>query len=213
MQFLIFQRSMFGISWLLRRLVRHVLSWGIQFKFLIFRDQVRVGSRVYIDAASDLKGFNLVNDGARLIGSKLGFYSYVSPYTILVETDVGNYCSIGPGCKIGLGLHPIDDISTSPYIYNEQLFKKRRQEDFDKVVIGHDVWIGANALVMGGARIGNGAVIAAGAVVTKDVPSYAVVVGVPARVLKMRFSESKIKKLEDSSWWDMGPEKVREVEW
>lgn len=76
-----------------------------------------------------------------------------------------------------------------------------------KVIIGNDVWIGSHALILGGVKIGDGAVIGAGAVVTKDVPPYAVVGGVPARIIKYRFSQEIIDKLLEIKWWNL-PENI-----
>jgi len=183
-------------------ILKKLYNLFIKTYLMVFKVDIKIGAGVYIDRETDLAGHNLINDYSRLISVKLGKYSYVSPFCILVDTEIGRYCSIGPGVKIGLGLHPIDGLSTSPYIYNQDLFKRRRKDDFLPVVIGNDVWIGANALVMGGIKVGTGAVIGAGAVVTKDVPDYAVVVGCPAKILKRRFSDKKIEQLIESKWWE-----------
>ncbi|WP_338367069.1 CatB-related O-acetyltransferase [uncultured Pseudoalteromonas sp.] len=188
--------------YIFKLVIKKIYTLLIKLYLMIFKNDIKIGRGVYIDRESSLMGHNLINDYSRLISASLGEYSYVSPFCILIDTKVGRYCSIGPGVKIGLGLHPINELSTSPYIYNQVLFKKRRKEDFSPVEIGHDVWIGANALIMGGIRVGIGAVIGAGAVVTKDVPDYAVVVGCPAKVIKKRFSETKIQELIDSKWWE-----------
>lgn len=91
-------------------------------------------------------------------------------------------------------------ISTSPEIY--KIVEENYNELKNPPVIMNDVWIGSKAIVLQGVKIGNGAIIAAGAVVTKDVPSYAIVAGVPARIIKYRFSEDIIKKIENTKWWD-----------
>lgn len=74
--------------------------------------------------------------------------------------------------------------------------------DFDKVIIGNDVWIGMNVCILPGVKIGDGAVIGAGSVVTKDVPDYAIVAGNPARIIKFRFCENTVKILKQSKWWN-----------
>jgi hypothetical protein len=78
--------------------------------------------------------------------------------------------------------------------------------------VGNDVWIGHGAILLRGITVGNGAVIGAGAVVTKDVPSYAIVAGNPARVLRMRFSAELIELLEQAAWWDLPPAKLATLE-
>ena len=72
----------------------------------------------------------------------------------------------------------------------------------DKTIIGNDVWVGYGATILRGVNIGNGAIIGAGAVVTKDVPPYAVVAGVPAKIIRFRFDDNKIDSLQKSNWWD-----------
>ncbi|RQO76828.1 acetyltransferase [Aquitalea sp. FJL05] len=127
--------------------------------------------------------------------------------------SIGKYCSISHGVKIGMGPHPLDFFSTSPLFY--QKYRGMVNEDFydeyqDKgyTVIGHDVFIAANAIVVAGVTVGDGAVIAAGAVVTKDIPPYAVAAGVPAKIIKYRFDEKTRDKLLESKWWDLDPKLV-----
>lgn len=163
---------------------------------------VFVGRSAVISLDSKINDQVKILDYCRLFNTSIDKYSYVSPFSILIDCEIGKYTSIGPGCRIGLGVHPIDQVSTSPYFYNDHVFKKRNPNDFTVVIIGHDVWIGANALIMGGVNIGDGAVIGAGAVVTKDVEPYSVVVGVPAKEVKKRFDSKVIENILKEKWWD-----------
>ena len=119
------------------------------------------------------------------------------------NTTIGNYCSIARNVSIGLGLHPLNLFSTSPIFYKRQnallldlISKDNEFKEYQPITIGNDVWIGANAIIMDGITIGNGAVIAAGAVVTKNVPAYAIMGGVPAKLIKYRFAEGE--RIENS---------------
>lgn len=139
----------------------------------------------------------------------IGDHSYCNFGTIIFNgTRIGKYCSIGYRVQIGLPEHPLDELSTSPALYrNGELMKIHPIEwpknDFHTpVIIGNDVWIGSNALIMQGTNIGDGAVIAAGAVVTKDVESYAIVGGVPAKLIRYRFDKETRQQLKESAWWD-----------
>ena len=145
--------------------------------------------------------------------STVGKYNYFGRDTMLTHAQIGNYCSIAPGVKIGQAQHSLSYITT----YNAIASVNTGCQMFEKpTVIGNDVWIGANAVLMQGITVGDGAVIGAGAVVTHDVPAYAVVVGVPARVLRYRFNEEQIEKIRASQWWQADKKeaisKVKELE-
>lgn len=141
---------------------------------------------------------------------EVGRHTYgLSPFTVrLNRTDdrivVGKFCSIGPRVTIlGSGEHYHDRVSTYPF--TSQLLRMGDDRDTKSrggVIIGHDVWIGACAVILSGARIGSGAVVAAGAVVTGGVPAYGVVAGVPAKLQRYRFDEEQRRRLLDIAWWD-----------
>ncbi len=135
-------------------------------------------------------------------------YSYIARNSNATNVRIGKFCSIGPNFCCGLGLHPTDGISTAPMFYsvakqngvslvNEVVYEEQKQ-----TIIGNDVFIGANVTIVDGVKIGDGAVIGAGAVVVKDIPPYAVAVGVPAKVIKYRFDEQIIKRLIEMQWWN-----------
>lgn len=149
---------------------------------------------------------------------EIGGYSYLSLNARISNTFVGKFCSIGPNFCCGLGLHPTNGISTSPMFYSTAKQNGVSLTKEDKVVeslhtqIGNDVFIGANVTILDGVTIGDGAVIGAGAVVTKDIPSYAVAVGVPARVIKYRFDEKTVASLLKRRWWDGNEGELKRVE-
>jgi len=149
--------------------------------------------------------------------STIGKYSYTGPNCIIQNTTIGNYCSIANDVMCGLGNHPLDSFSTSPLFYRkDNPLKVEITEDKDlsfeykPITIGNDVWIGAKATILDGVTIDNGAVVAAGAVVSKDVPPYAIVAGVPAKIIRYRFDIEKIEALNASEWWNKEPEQVLE---
>ena len=123
---------------------------------------------------------------------------------------IGKFCSIADGVRFVFGGHRLDTISTFPF--RAICFGDAPHADatsHGEIVVGHDVWIGVNAVILSGVNIGNGAVVAAGAVVTKDVPAYAVVGGVPAKLIKMRFEPDEVAALEKIQWWNWPLEKIR----
>jgi len=142
-------------------------------------------------------------DYSFVVNSEIGSYSSVGRSTTIIHTKVGKFCSISWNVSIGATRHYLDRLSTHSFYYLKR-FKMVKEDTkiVEKTNIGNDVWIGANAIVMPNLTIGNGAVIGAGSVVTKNVPSYAVVAGVPAKILRYRFETEKIRKIEALNWWD-----------
>lgn len=134
---------------------------------------------------------------------QIGDYTYINSAYIYDCVRIGKYCSIAHNVCIAPGEHFLDRLSTYPIKIRvlgqawNNVFPERKT-----TVIGNDVWIGNNVTILSGIRIGDGAVIAAGAVVTKDVPPYAIVGGIPAKVLKYRFAEDVIDKIAAIKWWD-----------
>ena len=160
---------------------------------------------------------------------QLGAYSYaVSGYYFGVE--IGRYCSIGEGVQIGRHSHPLDFGSTSPLFYTEKkhvLGKAIKHDAADKsfsfkptrpptifkpTKIGNDVYIGHDAFIMPGVNIGDGAIVGARSVVTKDVPSYSIVAGVPAKIIRPRFTQTIIDELQRTQWWKFSLLQLRGVQ-
>lgn len=143
-------------------------------------------------------------------GAIIGRYSYgsiLTPGVLPQGTKVGAYCSVGTSLIVRRRDHPLDRPILHPFFYKASLGMVRADtiplNQDNPLVVGHDVWIGDRVTILSGCRrIGNGAVIAAGAVVTRDVPPYAIVGGVPAHLLRMRFSADCIAHIEASLWWE-----------
>lgn len=133
--------------------------------------------------------------------------------TLLWEPDklkIGKYCSIASGAVFLLGgnhTHRADWISVYPFAGTSL----KSYESKGDTVIGNDVWVGMEAMIMPGVKIGNGAVVAARSVVTKDIPPYTVVGGNPAKVIKKRFSDEEIEILERIRWWDLDINSIRKI--
>ena len=139
----------------------------------------------------------------------IGRHSYVQRGTEILSAQIGDFCSIGTNCHIGMYEHPTDNISTSSRLYLKMLAAKDYYNDIPTpAIIGSDVWVGSNSTILGGVQIGDGAIIGAGAVVTKDVPPYAIVGGVPAKIIRYRFSQEKIAELLQLQWWTWEDEKI-----
>lgn len=194
-----------------------ILSLCKIFLIKLFRPRIKVSLRSELIGRVILGDYIKVYRGAYLAACEIGDYSYIAGAKV-VNARVGRFCSVGPNAIIGgLGKHPIGYISTHPVFYSlsAQCGTTFSDKDYfnesEKVVIGNDVWIGVNAVILDGVNIGDGAVIAAGAVVTKDVPPYSIVGGVPATVIKKRFSEADIKILLEVRWWFWPESRLRGV--
>lgn len=141
--------------------------------------------------------------------STIDDYSYIGPHCRVIYTHIGRFCSIAGDSAIGMGTHLLNRISTSSLFTTKKngtgisWCNKATFEEFKDIHIGNDVWIGNRVMVMGGVNIGNGAVVGAGALVTKDIPPYAIVGGIPAKIIRYRFPEHVISALEKSEWWKL----------
>jgi acetyltransferase-like isoleucine patch superfamily enzyme len=146
----------------------------------------------------------------RYHGAQVGAYSYgalMQPGVLPKGTVVGRYVSCGAGLIVRRRDHPLERAMLHPFFYNAALGLVKTdtiaQDQDNPLTIGHDVWIGDRVTILGGCtQIGNGAVLAAGAVVTRDVPAYAVVAGVPAKQLKVRFPPERAAAIEATRWWE-----------
>jgi acetyltransferase-like isoleucine patch superfamily enzyme len=154
---------------------------------MIFEEHVKVGNVKVKSSSLEIGAFSYLRSGTEVYG----------------PCEIGRFCSVGQNVIIGLekNKHPTNWLSTS-------LFSKRQESlyatdlNFVPTKIGNDCWIGRDAVIMSGVKIGNGAIIGARAVVTSNVPSYAIYGGIPAKLIRYRFSDPLIKKIEVSNWWN-----------
>lgn len=144
-----------------------------------------------------------------MLESTFGDYSYAAGHVSIVYADVGKFCSIAAQTRINPGNHPMQRVTQHHFTYRRKMygFGEDDQEFFEwrrahRCTIEHDVWLGHGSIIMPGVTIGTGAVVGSGAVVTKDIPPYTIVAGVPAKPIRSRFPLPVAKKLLAVSWWD-----------
>lgn len=139
-------------------------------------------------------------------GIKVGLYTYgcFDRWRIPPGSTIGRYCSIAKSARVLNANHPIQAISTHPYLYDPAFGVVQESHVVEtRIVIEDDVWLSHNAVITPSCkRIGRGAIIGAGAVVTGDVPPYAIVAGVPAKIIRYRFDQARIDEIEKSRWWE-----------
>jgi len=135
----------------------------------------------------------------------IGAYTFVGDAGLFYPgVVIGKYCSVARDVTIGAWDHPADRLSTNQWLNAATVHDWREQLSAGgRTLIDNDVWIGTGVVVKAGIHIGTGAIVGANAVVTHDVPPYAIVTGVPARIIRHRFQDDVIRRLLDSRWWDL----------
>lgn len=197
------------------KLYRIYLTILYFFKYRINLTGVIFNRRTY------LKGYNVIGKHSMISNSTIGLCSYIGANSKLPNSLIGSFCSIADNVKVIYYTHPTSDfVSTSPVFFSErkqcgitfvenQLYDEILLVQDKHLIVGNDVWIGSDVIIKGGVTIGDGAIIAMGSVVCSDVPPYAIVGGVPAKLIRYRFSQDEINKLIAFKWWNKDIEWVR----
>lgn len=157
-----------------------------------------------------------VEAGSSFVESSMDRYSFCGYDCDIFHADIGKFTSIANSVVIGGASHPMDWIGMSPVFYKGRDSVKRKFAEFElppvkRVSIGSDVWIGRNAIILSGVRVGDGAVVGAGSVVTKDVAPYAIVAGNPAKLIRYRFDDEMVGSLLNKRWWDFDEREIGEM--
>ena len=209
----------------LKRKIRMMIN-NIKYRYAIWKYKIPNTCKIIPSKnISKLKceGYNTIAENVIAHGCDLGYGSGISKGSMLYNTKIGRYTVMAFGLQVAVGTHPTRRFATvHPAFYSllkqygftyveNQKFEESPKADVEghNLVIGNDVLIGANVLAIAGIKIGDGAIVAAGSVVTKDVPPYAIVGGVPAKIIRYRFTDEQIKDLLNMQWWNKGEAWIR----
>ncbi|MGN0062103.1 MAG: CatB-related O-acetyltransferase [Alloprevotella sp.] len=173
----------------------------------------KISNLSFVSANNHIDPRAVIYRMVKMKSSSIGRYSYVGNDTDVEYADIRQFCSISAHCRIGMGGHTLSHISSCPLFTQKINGCQEQWVEYDiraveekRAVLGNDVWVGNHGLINWGVTVGHGAVIGAGAVVVKDEPPYAIVGGVPAKVIRYRFSPEVIEKLLEFQWWNLNDE-------
>lgn len=176
------------------------------FKKIIYKLTARIRNSV-VDANAEISYMCI------FYWSEIKAYSYVSHHSSVFHTRIGKFTSIGAGCFIGGGEHPLKWVSTSPVFTSGRTFNQEianlQFNPYKDTFIGNDVYIAANVVIKSGVTINDGAVVGAGSVVTHDVPAYEIWAGNPARKIGERFTPCVVERLKSLEWWNWDLDKIK----
>lgn len=163
---------------------------------------INVSLKSNIDKLVEIGSYTHIDDFC-----DIGSYTYIGRNCSITKSKIGRYCSIGNNVSIGQGEHDLNKVSTSSLFYDSPYEELTKEE----CIIENDVWIGVDSIILRGVRIGTGAVVGANSVVTKDVPPFSIVAGVPSKIIRYRFDEAKIVKIEQSKWWEKDLKSAKKI--
>ena len=173
-------------------------------RIIFYRSKHLLHVPIYFLNHAKIDSSNKIAENVSLKYCNIGKYNYIARRNSLFNVEVGNYCCFGPDVHIGGMQHSYWWYSMSPMLSNEC-------KTPEKTIIGNDVWIAAGCIIKQGVKIGNGAVVGANSFVNKDVPPFAIVAGSPAKIIKYRFSNDVIKRIEASDYWSYPPQKAKQI--
>lgn len=160
----------------------------------------------FVSRKAKIGSHSIINEGSLVDSNcEIGNYVCIGKYNNITKAKIGNYCSLANNISIGQGEHDKSRVSTSSLFYSAPYDELTQ----NSCIIGNDVWIGVDSIILRGVTIGDGAIIGANSVVTKDIPPFAVAVGSPAKVIHYRFDEEKQKKISQSQWWNKSLEDAK----
>lgn len=200
-------------------LLNGIKLWIKRLRLLKKADSCSLGFGVIVNSRTVLEGSNRIGSHSCISNTQVGYASYMGEGCRFPGAVIGRYCSIGNDVHLAIGKHPINGfVSTHPSFFStrkqagfsyvdEELYEELPvvDEAGHHVIVGNDVWIGNDAIILQGVSIGDGAVVAAGAVVTKDIPAFSIVAGIPAKTIGQRFSSDQIDALKTIEWWNRDP--------
>lgn len=188
--------------------------WRQYARIRIRKANVKISRNVSFNKNTSFEGNNRIGAKCKIGNTNIGHFSYMGSNCNLSNCKIGRFSSIGSFVEVIPWTHPSNTyVSTSPVFFSDKMqtgisfckksiFDERLSIEGYDTIIGNDVWIGNHVLIKGGVKIGDGAIVAFGSAVTRDVPPYAIVGGVPAKIIRYRFCEQEIHKLRNLQWWN-----------